>query len=365
MGKCTIGTMSFGSTRGEANPPNPKKARVDTKQEALTAEFAYCQKLLLTSDEKPVPTIPSTLQNPNTRNNLGKLRKLMDDHGFRTSMIASPRAALSVCKDSCTLEEGDDDNEGKTFLVTTFGLHPDQMKMEHFYATSIKNVYCLMLFCKRLREACQGALKDEQVARLVSENEQLCRALGSMTEDSKALEQAHALSSSVPKRVANLIQLAAQAEPRNRVEQLKHEYDRIALWNSTLSNALVSLFLKEHNCCIKDVFFKRSHQPQYERITIYLYDPEIDHYKPPHFLFMPSVKTAVEKGPKAIVEEMIQSFWSHLLRHGYFVTGTMKEELNADLERFFLSGITHDVKIPLQLCVFQTDDILPAFTSSS
>jgi hypothetical protein len=94
---------------------------------------------------------------------------------------------------------------------------------------------------------------------------------------------------------------------------------------------------------------KRSHQTQYERITIYLYDPEIDHCKPPHFLFMPSVKTAMEKGPEAIVQEMVQSFWSHLLRHGYFATNAMKEKLNADLKQFFLSGIAHDLKIPLQL----------------
>lgn len=86
------------------------------------------------------------------------------------------------------------DLEGRTGTsglssFTTFGLHPNQMKMERFYATSIKNVYYLILFCKLLRQAYQGALKDEEVARLVSENEQLCRALGctGMTEDSKPM----------------------------------------------------------------------------------------------------------------------------------------------------------------------------------
>jgi hypothetical protein len=344
--------MSFGTNRDEANLPEAKKARTEAKQEGLPKEFTHCQKLLANSAENPTPTVPPTLlKGGKTRNDISKLKKIMDAHGFRTSVIASPRAAVSVYKDSCHLE-GDIDNElvpGKTFLVTTFGLHPDQTKMEHFYATSIKNVYCLMLFCKRLREACPGALKDESVSRLVSDNEELCRALGTATDDSKALEQAHSLSSSVPKRVANLIQVVVHAEPRNRVQQLEHEYQRITLWNSTLSNALVTLFLKAHDCCIKDIYFKRSHQTLYERITIYLYDPEIDHCKPPHFLFMPSVKTAMDKGPEAIVQEMVQSFWSHLLRHGYFATSAMKEKLNADLKQFFLSGITNDLKTPLQL----------------
>jgi hypothetical protein len=348
--------MALGLTTREeqSNQPCPKKARVEAKDETLPREFLYCQKLLATSAEKPVPTIPLTLTlGGKTRNDLTKVRKIMDAHGFRTSVIASPRAALSVYKDSCHLGDSIEEEilPGKTFLVTTFGLHPDQTEMERFYATSIKNVYCLLLFCKRLREACRGALQNERVAKLVEENEQLCRTLGSMSnKDPKALEQAHALSSLVPKRVAKLIQLTVQAEYRNRVEQLEHEYERIALWNSTLSNALVTLFLKEHDLCIKDIFFKRSsHQPQYERIAIYVYDPEIDHCKPPHFLFMPSVKTAMEEGPEIIVEKMMDSFWSHLLRHGYFATATMKKNLDADLERFFLSGIAKDLKIPLQL----------------
>lgn len=348
--------MSFGTTREEENLPEAKKARTASKEEGLPKEFVYCQKLLATSTENPTPTLPPTfLKGGKTRNDIGKLKKIMDDHSFRTSIIASPRAAVSVYKDSCHLDDGDlegVDEEiiaGKTFLVTSLGLHPDQTKMEHFYTTSIKNLYCLLLFCKRLREACPVALKDASVSQLVYENEELCRSLGTMTDDLKALGQSRCLSSSVTKRVAHLIQLVVKAEPRNRVDQLEHEYQRIFLWNSTLSNALVTIFLKAHDCSIKDIYFKRSHLAKYERITIFLYDSEIDHYKPSHFMFMPSVKIAMEQGPEAIVQEMILSFWSHLLRHGYFATSAMKEKLNADLNEFFLSGITHDVKIPLQL----------------
>ena len=332
--------------------PEAKKAKIDNSSHhlAFRKELVYCQKLLLTSHETPsIP--PSLLEHGKVRNNLVKLKKLVDAHGFRTSMIASPRAAVSIYKDSFHLESANDDKylDGKVFLVTAFGLHPEQAQMEHYYATSIKQLYCLLLFCHRLRKACPSALKDETVSKLILENETLCHDLGRTVDDPKTLEQAHTLSLSVPKRVATLMNATFQAEPRNRVEQLQHEYDRITVWNSTLSNALISQFLQAHDCCIKDIYFKPSHLPKYERMTIYLYDSEIDHYKPPHFLFLPSIQTALEHGPEAIVQEMISSFWSHLLRHGYFATKAMKEVLNPNLQHFFLSGITHDVKIPLQL----------------
>jgi hypothetical protein len=332
----------------ETIDPYAKKARL-VKEKLLPFEFIYCQKLLLaTTDDKNMPCIPESLsRGGKTRNNLGKLRDLVDAHGFRTSVVESPRPALSIYKDSFHINN-EDDVKGKTFLVTMFGLNPDQISMERFYSTSFKNVFCLMLFCDRLRKTCHEALQNDKVAKLINEDEHLCRSLAAMN-DSKALEEAHALSSSVPERIASLIQLAVQAEPRNRADQLQREYDRIALCNSTLSNAFATLFQKAHDCSIKDIYFKRSHVAKYERITIYVYDSEIDMLKPPQFLFIPSLKTALEEGPESIVKEMMESFWSHLLRHGYFATPFIKTALDPDLEKFFLSGITSDLNIPLQL----------------
>jgi hypothetical protein len=331
--------MTYPTSRSmddEATLPHPKKSKFEGKSAPDKEEFAYCQELL-SNDIFPA----SLTEQGKTRNDLIKLRQLMDAHGFRTSAIASPRPALSIYKDSCHLD-GEQTGPGKTFLVTMLGLHPQQSKLEGLYSTSIKNIFCLLLFCKRLREACRGALQDDAFEKLVLENEGACRAVATV-------QQAHTLASLVPKRVSTLIQLAVQAEPRNRVEQLEHEYQRITLWNSTFSNALVTLFLKAHDCCIKDIYFKHSPQPKFERITVYTYDSELDLCKPPHFLFMPSLQTAVEEGAQAIVKKMITSCWSHLLRHGYFATPTMKGLLEKELETFFLSGITHDLKIPLQL----------------
>ena len=346
--------MSLGAVEGGdaecQNGPKPKKARIEKEGESM--EFKLCKQLLVPADGCEIPTLPASLiKDGKTRNDIQKLRKLFDLHGLRTSVIASPREALSVYKDSCQVDDSDSFEflPGKIFLVSLFGLHTKQPAMERLYTSHFKNLYCLFLFCKRLRQACPKATEDDGVAKLLAENEELYSIFKLDKGDQKFMEQVFALSSSINERVMSLIHKVVEVEPRNRVEQLEHDYQRIVLWNSTLSNALVSLFLKEHACDIKDVFFKRSHQLKYERITIYLYDPEIDHYKPGHFLFMPSVNTAMEKGPEAIVEAMILSFWSHLLRHGYYATRDMQEKLKKELKVFFLSGLTHDVRIPLQL----------------
>jgi hypothetical protein len=243
---------------------------------------------------------------------------------------------------------------GKTWLVTMMGLHPDQEKLEHIYTTSIKNVYCLMLFCQRLREMCRSALQESTIiADLVSGCELQCRSLGRMKPNdftaSQIIQHAQTLSSSVPRLVATLIRNVVQAEPRHRVEQLEREFARIQVWNSTLSNALMSLFSRKHQCNVKEIVFKQSPQPQYDRITIFLHDPQQDTKKPPQFLFLPKLSTLLRDGPEALVEMMVLSFWAHLLRQGYFATQAMKDRLSMDLKAFFFSGITNGPYVPIPL----------------
>ena len=230
--------------------PLPKKAKIEDGE--LPVAFEACQRLLSTSSHQPVPDIPSTLlQEGKTRNDIEKLRQVCDNHGFRTSIVYSPRAALSVYKDSCHLSK-DDNNEGKQFLTILFGMHNEQQSMEKFYASSVKNVYCLILFCNRLREACPIAFENSDLDKLVGENEQVCRSLASI-EYPKAVDHITRISKTLPERVTQLTKLAVQADPRLRIEQLQHEYQRILFRNSTLSNAHVQLFAEKHDCCIKDI----------------------------------------------------------------------------------------------------------------
>ena len=356
--------MTFGSKvqdEQESSQPLPsasKRPRLEASAptDAIPPELAYCQYLLATSDVSPVPGLPpSLIQGGKTRNDLARLKTMLDQQGFRTSVVSSPRQALSVHKDSCVIaEDSFATNDGKTWLVTLFGLHPGQDKLERFYSSSIKDVYCLMLFCKRIREICPGALEDSEIADLVSGCELQCRSLGRMRIDNftscQIIQHAHVLAASVPRLVATMIRRVVHAEPRHRVEQLQREFDRIAIWNSTLSNAMVTLFLEAHQCHIQDVIYKPSHQhTQYERITIFLYDPQVDHNKPPHFLFFPRVRTILRQGPGAVVQDMIQAFWAHLLKHGYFATQAMKDRLSNELKEFFFSGISNGSNLPIPL----------------
>ena len=351
--------MPYASTLNEVKRllPSPKRRRLDGshKIDEIPPELAYSQYLLATSDDHPVPAIPrSLLQNGPTTNHLGKLKKLLDDHSFRTSVVSCPREALSVHKDSCTLANNSlDVNDGRTWIVTMLGLHPQQDQLEGYYSTSIKDVYCLMLFCQRIRELCPLVLQHSATADLISGCELQCRSLGRMkTHDfpsSQIISHAQAASESVPRLVATLIRRVVHAEPRHRIEQLEREFERIRLWNSTLSNALVSLFLRWHQCHIKEILYKRTPQLQYERLTIYLHDPQVDYNTPPHFVFMPKVRTILTQGPDALVEEMLHSFWLHLLRHGYFATASIKEQLSMTLNDFFLSGITSGRGVPIPL----------------
>lgn len=327
---------------GSEEPAN-KKLKVSP---ATTLVFGACQTLL---SNGLVP--PSTLIQYKANLSLEKVKQLFDDHSFRTSVVMSPRPALSIYVDSCVLLDGrnetslnsDPFTSGKSYLITMLGLHPDQNQLEKWYSTIIKKLYSLKLFLAKVNQVCAKAIENDKVGKLISD---YTLFLGTCL----TLEECQAGAATVSEKVATLITACVEVDHRIRPEQLEKEYERMVLWNSTYTNALVQLLMADHHTSvIKDIFFKRSHLPKYERITIYLYDPDIDELKPPRFTFMPSLKLALEGGPEKLVEDMMGSFWESLLRHGYFCTSKIKSELSPDIRKYFLSGIAHDLTIPLKL----------------
>ena len=222
------------------------------------------------------------------------------------------------------------------------GMHPDQMDRERWYRSSIKDIYSLLLFCGLIRQKCPKAAETPEVLSLLEESEAQCRSVA-QADDS------YRVKTLVSSRVAQLMAAVVLADARFRPEQLQHEYDRVRVWNSSLANAFLQLFTQAHDCTIKDVYFKRSHLPKFERITVFLYDPDIDMLKPPRFSFLPALQRALHDGPEAVANDMVESFWDSMLRHGYFATDRVKQEISPNLQKYFLSGITHDVAIPLLL----------------
>jgi hypothetical protein len=54
-------------------------------------------------------------------------------------------------------------------------------------------------------------------------------------------------------------------------------------------------------------------------------------------------------GTVILADQMVVSFWSALLRRGYFATEQIKRDLEPGLKNYFLSGLTKDPSLPLQL----------------
>jgi len=310
------------------------------------------------------------------KNDLKTFRKVFDNHDFRTSIVASPRQALSVYKDSCVLESNCDEKikEGKVFLLCMMGCHPNQTQLEQNYSTSIRPIYCLVCYCHRLLEACPKAFKNETfskqllsifqsihakclyfidaTAKAVSNTEQI------RSDQNQVLKDIEAFIMTIPDILSQIKSILLSSDTRIRLAQLDKEYDRVWTHNCTYANAHMHLFLSHHSTSIKDIYFKPSpHNLKYERITIYLYDPQIDHYKPIPFTFLPSLPIVLQSqndgtgcgGVHLLVNSMIESFWKHLLRQGYFATKTLQEQISPELKSFFRSGISREGLVPFQL----------------
>eukprot|EP00977_Amphora_coffeiformis_P016476 scaffold5108_cov172-Amphora_coffeaeformis.AAC.25 len=290
-------------------------------------------------------------------NSTERMKSYLDYHGFRTAIVRSPREAISIYKDSCILRAGHDETHDKAKLLAMLGTHPAQDMLESLYANHVKQIYCLLLYCQRIREACTTAVEySTDLVSMLDANEQDCLAAGYSASNDDAttrisfdMDQCRRLSSQVSERVIRLMQSILQADHLIRPDQLQHEYERIVWHNTTYANAIFQKWLCDNNTCVKDIYYKRSHIPKYERFTVYLYDSHLDPLRPPPFVWMPSLSLAIEKGPEAMAQAMTGAFWSHLLRRGYFATEKMQTDLSPELEKYFLFGISNDLTVPLLL----------------
>jgi hypothetical protein len=359
---------SFTMTHDNANGPSSTqvhsrddKSYLDTFHHAKRSKadllenqrgtFRSCLRLFsfASKDSGGTFNLPPSLREFRLGNDLEKLRNLFDGRGFRTSVIVSPRTALSIYKDSCRINVGDGD-VSKEFLLILFGMHPNQHAMERLYTSSIKRVYCLLLFGTRIREACRDAVeRSDDLAKVLEETERACNESCTLPDPLSAHQRVLRLSSRVSEMTTKIMKLTVKADPRIRIEQLQRELDRITVQNSSLANAYLQLFVDYHDVVIKDIYFKEHSDTKFERIIIYLYDSEVDHVRPPRFTFLPVLHKALEMGARGVAKKMLDSFWMHLLRRGYYATEAIKADMSVDLERYFVSGITNDVSLPLLL----------------
>ncbi|KAL3909839.1 MAG: hypothetical protein SGILL_007925, partial [Bacillariaceae sp.] len=148
--------------------------------------------------------------------------------------------------------------------------------------------------------------------------------------------------------IAHSIKVKNGYQQFHRAEEWEREYQRICTQNSTLSNVHMTLFQARHQMHTQDVVF-RPGEAEYERMTIFLHDPDCDGggtgRRPLPFLFLPSLPLVLKKGIECVTTAMIASLYTNLIKLGYFATQHVKNILEPQLLRFFLSGFLPNTQI--------------------
>jgi hypothetical protein len=303
--------------------------------------FHYLQRCLLLNDD---PLLPQSLAvDPPVKQNIHRLQQLLQEHGFRTSLVTSPRPGVSVYKDSAqpTVVNGTVERAGaRRFLLILLGLDKFQEQLEKEYQSTFRSLWCLSLFCRKIRQAYFPRGSEDNQDALVKDFETELTATEKFCRDS--LSSATPTTDSVDERVATMISLAVTikntSQRRHRAEEWEREYEHICATNCTLSNVHLTMFLSHHQLWVHDVVFKPGPLTKFERITVFLCDPNNDACRPPTFLLVPSLHTILNSGIQSMVSAMVEFVWSHLVQLGYFASPSITMRLMNQLIRFFLSG---------------------------
>ncbi|KAL3792161.1 hypothetical protein HJC23_009625 [Cyclotella cryptica] len=322
--------------------------------------------------------LPPSLTNKKTNDDISAFRQVWDAHGFRTSMVLSPRRAVSVYLDSCSrptpgvvLPQGNE--AGRTFLLTCIGMHPRQAILEKCYS-DIRSVYCLSLFVHRLRTVRPGDMDDGRVRDiLLPWEEQRDKELSNAFRDAGGLDptRIQRFSHSCSETLSQILAKLADIDHSLRPDQLLREYDRITYENSTLANACWQRWLdgkggrsdddKVHTFPLDQVYFQFSppgrYMPDRERITIQMKDGNDDEASRGKLILLPSLCQILRRDDTsrhplhAVVENMIQHTWDDLLRNGYYVDPSRREQLFDPLQKFYESGLLagKDWNVPILL----------------
>ena len=337
--------------------------------------------------------LPQTLLAPENNNaatdhsdddKVSAFRSQWTNHGFRTTVVSSPRCAVSVYLDSCrsppknnkeqqiisSKEKSAQQNAGRQFLLTCIGMHTDQLELEsNMYQSVLKKCWCFKLFLDKLTRVREHDMREESVDDVVKEwKDELTKLIGGgenyngssskydvMEKDKREL-LLQQLSNKVPTMLSNLIVKLTDIDHSLRIEQLLQEYNRIEWENSSLANACLQRWLSSSNGCQYDldqVYFKFSppgrYTPKYERITIYFKNDNEHHEEisSSKLTLIPSLTQILNRDTlkaashpiDTVVQDMIQTTWDALLHNGYYVDQTRKDQLTPSLSKFYTSGL--------------------------
>lgn len=301
------------------------------------------------------------------------------NHGFRTTVVSSPRCAVSVYLDSCgTQQRIASSNEksaqdamhqeaGRQFLLTCIAMHTHQLQLEDLYKSVVQKSWCFKLFLDKLACVREADMREESVCDVVNDwKDELDMVIGGGKCDSSSSKDAvnalkkkglllQELSNKVPSMLSILIVKLTDIDHSLRTEQLMQEYNRIEWENSSLANACLQRWLSPSSkgCQyeLDQVYFKFSppgrYLPKYERITIYFKDDNDQEERSSNKLVLiPSLTQILNRDTTkashpidTVVQDMIQTTWDTLLHNGYYVDQTRKDQLASPLSKFYTSGL--------------------------
>ena len=314
------------------------------------------------------PVLPESLAQYKTKQSLDETRRLFNLHGFRCSLVTSPRPGLSIYMDSCALpvtEKKDRDSDqdfqkspsfmilpvahvlgsGKEFLFAMLGVHPQQENLERLFKRYIQSLHTFRLFFTSVQLSSDILITPNDHER-TAELDCLLKSY---------MQSVEVLLCETPDAVdftaeANaFISLLSKDDTRFRPDQLQKEYLRIQHLNSTFSSMLIQLYINFHDCVIHDVVHTPSLGcPRFERITIVLHDP-LDLSQQSPFVFLPAFHILLTNGFDTFVDNAVESFWSHVLKLGYTVMPAMQQTMSLSLAKYFASGLSYDPFLPISL----------------
>ena len=351
----TIGKISVQQVEMANEPDRPSKRLKDThvvssaESSRATSPAVQENVALLTCLVQIFGDIPDSLST--CTGDISAFRNLWTSHGFRTSLVTSPHEAVSIFLDSCKQSEEKSD-EGRTYLLSCIGRHPQQKSMETIYS-SIRSAYCFYLFLERMRAVRKQHFDTDGICDILMSWETELKDIAMELKDAShpSFNRLKSLAESSPRVLSELITKLTQIDHTLRTDQLLREYNRITYENCTLTNACLQKLLysgAQPKFQLDEVHFQcspmGSYIPSRERITIRM-NNENAHAGSGRLVLMPSLanillREDIHRHPlDGVVEDMLSTTWDDLLRNGYYVDQKKKEQLSEPLKKFYLSGL--------------------------
>lgn len=268
----------------------------------------------------PMPRLPDTADDRHER-----MAEYFQAAGLRTSLISSPQPAVSVFLDA-RQPPPSPASEGVWAML---GLHPQQLELERaFIHLGFRDRVRRQAFARRMLEHLPPSTLDAQGVRPM------------LTQLQQDATQSQAAVLTFEAALAGVVSALCAADRAQQPEALEREAHRIAWRFSSLSNAILQQFIAKTGLTLADAVYRPSPVAHNSRLTLLPYVRTEGDTHPGPFIFLPSLATLLSQGVDRLVGEMVEAFWGHIWRCGYYPgAASFKGPITSQLVSYFRSGL--------------------------